>query len=361
MTLGQLAPYTLSFLVPFLVALGLARGGAWAFGTPLFVFFLLPLLEWWIGPAAASAGDDEQRERNPAFSWLLWLHVPAQYVVLLAGCRGAAAGGWSVLETVGHLLSMGTVSGGIAINVAHELIHRRSTAEQFLGKALLLSSGYLHFFIEHVRGHHKHVATDADPASARPGESFWRFYPRTVIGSWRSAWSIEARRLESEHRPVWSAGNQMLRFVAATAAFAAGIAAAFGARGAAFYAISSVLGFSLLEVVNYIEHYGLIRGIDSDGRPARVEAHHSWNTDSRLSRWFLFELTRHSDHHLHAARQYQTLRRLDAAPELPAGYPAMILLALVPPLWHRVMDPIVASIATASPAPPVVDFGTRPS
>lgn len=336
----QLLPYSISFVIPALVVAGLTAGGLWSYATPLFVFGLLPILEGLTGDRGPNPDPLEAPglARDPVFSRILTAHLASQYTVLFYGCWVVTQGHLSAFELAGSVLSMGIMSGGIGINIAHELIHKASWWEQLQGKLMLLSSCYMHFYIEHLRGHHRHIATERDPASARLGESFWSFYPRTVVGSWKSAWSLESERLRKANRPHWSRHNQMLQFAACTAALALALALVLGPAATAFYLVTGVLGFSLLEVVNYVEHYGLFRKRWADGRFEPVDVHHSWNSNHYLGRWLLFELTRHSDHHLHASRRYQVLRNLEGGPRLPAGYPTMVLLALVPPLWHKVMD-----------------------
>ncbi len=320
-------------------------GGLWTLALPALIFVLLPMIERRLPPDAANLSREEEAAalESRLYDWLLYLVVPAQVglsVYFLARISSGELGPW---ETVGAVWTMGLCCGIFGINVAHELGHRHKPSEQFLAKALLLSALYLHFFIEHNRGHHARIATDDDPASARFGESLYRFWPRSVIGGWLSAWSLEKQRLEKRGRRWWSPRNQMLRFQLLQLATVAAVWGFFGPRALLAFLASAVVGFLLLETVNYIEHYGLRRARGGDGRWERVEAAHSWNSDHQLGRVLLFELTRHSDHHLHANRKYQVLRHLDDGPQMPAGYPAMMTLALVPPLWFRVMNPRIES------------------
>src|SRR6266446_5529382 len=229
------------------------------------------------------------------------------------------------------------------VPVAHELMHRpgrlrRSVAEVQMG---LLS--YPHFCIEHVEGHHRYVATPRDPATARLGESLFAFYPRVVWGSLRSAWRIEAGRLHDRGIGVLSFHNRMLRYAILLWVLYAVLFVQFGWPGITFFAVQSAVGFSTLEVINYVEHYGLTRRESAPGCYERVGVEHAWNSNHRVSNWLLFNVARHSDHHCDSRRPWGSLRNLDEAPQLPAGYFSMFVLALVPPLWHRVMDPRVAS------------------
>jgi alkane 1-monooxygenase len=232
---------------------------------------------------------------------------------------------------------MGVVNG-IGINTAHELGHKRDSLERWLSRIALAPTGYGHFFIEHNRGHHVRVATPEDPASSRLGESFWAFLPRTVIGSLRSAWGIEAARLDRMGRSHWTLRNDILGAWAMTVALFAGLTIVFGPVVLPYLLLQAVLGFSLLEVVNYLEHYGLLRQKKEDGRYERCRAEHSWNSNNVASNVLLYHLQRHSDHHANPTRRYQALRHVDEAPQLPTGYAGMIVLAWIPPVWRRVMD-----------------------
>jgi alkane 1-monooxygenase len=203
---------------------------------------------------------------------------------------------------------------------------------------------YPHFTIEHVRGHHANVATHHDPASAQRGESFYRFWIRSVIGQLRSAWHLETQRLAKKNGSVWRHDNLMLRYAIIQLLWLGTVTWVFGLSFLGPYVLMSIGAFSLLEAVNYVEHYGLARRQKANGKFERVDEHHSWNSDHLVSRALLFELTRHSDHHMEARRPYQTLRSHSTAPNLPTGYPGMILLALVPPIWYKTMDPILVKM-----------------
>ncbi len=250
------------------------------------------------------------------------------------------AGGLSTLDAIGLTCTVGVVSG-IAINTAHELGHKREHLERRLSRVALAQSAYGHFYVEHNRGHHVRVATPEDPASARMGESFWAFLPRTVLGSLRSAWELERERLQRGGRGPWTPRNDILGAWAMTVVLFGALAAAFGAVVLPYLLAQAVLGFCLLEVVNYLEHYGLRRQRREDGRYERTRPEHSWNSNSVASNVLLYHLQRHSDHHANPLRRYQALRHFDEAPQLPTGYAGMILLAAFPPLWRRVMDPLL--------------------
>lgn len=338
-----LVAYALVYLVPALAFVALFAGGAWTWVLPVVIFGLVPLLELVFPGARRNLGPvgEAARRADPRFDVLLVGVVPVQIVLVLAlAARADTLAGW---ELAGAVASVGICCGALGINVAHELGHRADRGHQRLAKVLLLTSLYQHFFIEHNRGHHAHVATPNDPASARRGESLYPYWARSIIGGWRSAWRIEADRLarggHSAWSPGWSSGNEMLHFALAQAAFVGALAVFAGPVGAVAVVGAATVGILLLETVNYVEHYGLVRDRLPDGRWERVRPAHSWTSDHLVSRVLLFELTRHADHHAHPGRPYPVLRHLDDAPTLPTGYAGMVLLATCPPLFRALMDP----------------------
>ena len=339
--------WPLGLLVPTLplIAFGLAEatglGVFWWFG-PIFVFGVMPLLDTLVGKDADNPPDSaiKHLEEDRFYRWCTYLYLPLQYGSLVGASALWAGGGLSTLESLGLALTVGCVSG-IAINTAHELGHKRKRAERWLSKVALAQTFYGHFFIEHNRGHHVRVATPEDPASARLGESFWEFLPRSVAGSLRSAWELEKIRLARTGRGPWTIRNDILNAWAMSVALFGALIAVFGVGIAPYLAIQAVFGFSLLEVVNYLEHYGLLRQKREDGRYERCRPEHSWNSNNVSSNVLLYHLQRHSDHHANPVRRYQALRHFDEAPELPSGYATMIVLAYATPAWRRVMDPKV--------------------
>ncbi len=334
--LGLVVP-TLPFLAWGLVeATGL--GVFWFYG-PVLVFAIFPLLDLAIGLDARNPPDAviKALEADRYYRWCTYAYLPIQYAGLVFACWKWSSGGLSTVESIGLALTVAMVSG-IAINTAHELGHKRDSLERWLSKVALAQSGYGHFFIEHNRGHHVRVATPEDPASSRLGESFYRFWPRTVAGSLRSAWELERVRLQRLESPMWTPRNDILSAWAMTVILYGALTAVFGVIVLPYLAIQAVLGFSLLEVVNYLEHYGLLRQRREDGRYERTRPEHSWNSNNTASNVLLYHLQRHSDHHANPVRRYQALRHVEEAPQLPTGYAGMILLAVVPPVWRRVMD-----------------------
>ncbi|GAA2187918.1 alkane 1-monooxygenase [Micromonospora lupini] len=336
--------WPLALLVPALPFVGFALwwagGGAWAWWlTPAVVFGLIPVVDLLLG-------DDRQNPPEEAvprlaadgyYRWLTYLYLPAQYAAVVLCCAVWARGSLSVAGAAGLVFTVGVVDG-IAINTAHELGHKRERMERWLSKVALAPAAYGHFHVEHNRGHHVRVATPEDPASSRLGESFWAFWPRTVLGGLRSAWRLETSRFRIRGRSPWTHRNDVLNALAMTLALYAALTVLFGPVVLPFLALQAVVGFSLLEAVNYLEHYGLARQRTAVGRYEKVDPRHSWNSDRTVTNVFLFQLQRHSDHHANPLRRYQTLRSFDTSPQLPAGYATMVVVALVPPLWRRVMD-----------------------
>lgn len=337
--------YLAAYLVPTLVVVGYLLGGWFNLLTPLFIFGFIPAMDLLVGPVPTNLDDDayKARKHERYFRYITWAFVPLNFALLIWAAWICASGQLATYELVLFTISVGMVSGGVGITIAHELGHRSEKFEQFLAKALLLCSAYQHFFIEHNYGHHANVATKNDPASARFGESLYRFLPRTIWGSYQHAWHLEARRLKRKNIAFFSWRNQMLWFHALPVLFGAALALSFGWQAAAFYAVQAVVAFTLLEMVNYIEHYGLERKLTQRGSFEKVQPIHSWNASEVVTNSLLFELQRHSDHHANPTRRYQTLRHFSESPQLPTGYAGMILLALLPPLWHRVMNPRVQS------------------
>ncbi|MBP6828160.1 MAG: alkane 1-monooxygenase [Saprospiraceae bacterium] len=340
--------YLFAYSIPASAALALAWQGVWSWATVVFAFLIIPAGELVLPFSTANIPDNEEDNQSARvlFDWLLYLNAP-----LLFGIAGwylytVSAHPLSMAEWLGLTLGTGIVVGSNGINVAHELGHRSTRAEQILSKWMLLPALYQHFFIEHNRGHHKNVATEKDPASARKGEILYGFWIRSVAGGWRSAWALEAERLEKSGKTIWSPENEMLRFAAFQAAWLIAVFIVFGWKGLAGALAIAAVGILLLETINYVEHYGLRRRILSSGRPEPVSPVHSWNSDHELGRIMLYELTRHSDHHYKATRKYQILRHIDESPQLPVGYPASVLLAMVPPAWFAVMDRRVEASAT---------------
>ena len=330
------AGFLLPLALPALVVAGALGGGSWNLLVPLVVFGALPLLDHAVGPDLWNPERDAEPalDAAPYYRAVLALYAVAHLALL--GFAVVHAGGLGGGERLMFAIALGIVTGGIGITVAHELGHKRGAWEQAAAWWLLASVAYAHFRVEHNRGHHARVATPEDPATARLGESFWGFLPRTIAGSFASAWAFDRA--------------STLRGLASTAALFAAGAWWGGAPALGVLGVQALVAVALLEVVNYVEHYGLERGRAPHGGWARVEPCHSWNASHRLTNWVLFNLQRHSHHHVDQGRRYQTLRHLPESPQLPTGYAGMVLLALLPPLWRAVMDPRARAYRAATPA-----------
>lgn len=322
-------------------------GPGWTFAGVAYTYVVVPLMDRLLGNDRANLSADAYADAlsDRYFDTLVYSFVYLHYVLIGWGCYMLIAVSMTGWQQLGLVYSIGIAGGGI-INVAHELGHRSSKIAQLHSKAALLSVCYMHFIIEHNRGHHVHVATPTDPATSKQDQTLYAFWAQTLAGSYRSAWRIEKRRLEKAGQPVWSVHNEMIWFAMLPVLFAVLLTAGFSFWAGYLAWIVPVLFFSqstiailLLESVNYIEHYGIVRREISPGKYERVNPLHSWNGNQLVSNLVLFQLQRHSDHHAYASRPYQVLRHFDEAPQLPFGYAAMILISYVPPLWFALMNP----------------------
>lgn len=317
----------------------------WLWLGPIVILGIVPILDLVGGVDQSNPPEDliEALERDRYYRIVTFAYLPLQYAGFILGMWVIARGGLSAMEAVGLAVTMG-FAGGIGINTAHELGHKREEAERWLSKIALAQSGYGHFHVEHNRGHHVRVATPEDPASARMGESFWAFLPRTFIGSLRSSWELEAKRLRLRGRSPWRPGNDVLAAWSMTVVLWGVLLIWLGWSITPYLLLQAAVGIVLLEAVNYMEHYGLLRRTVMHGdrqRYERIDPSHSWNSNNIATNVLLYHLQRHSDHHANPTRRYQALRDTPDAPVLPTGYAGMILLALLPPVWRRVMDPRV--------------------
>ncbi len=347
--------WLIGLVVPSLafIAIGMWRltgWGVWFWIGPIVILGVVPAIDLFAGLDRSNPPDDviEALEKARYYRWITYLFLPIQY----AGFVGALAlisgkvmthVDLSTVDRLGIAISIGCI-GGIGINTAHELGHKKEANERWLSKIALAQSFYGHFYIEHNRGHHVRVATPEDPASARLGENFYQFWPRTVGGSLRSAWSLEKRRIARRKQHPWRLSNDVLNAWLMSAVLWGALIAWLGPGITPYLVIQAVVGFSLLEVVNFMEHYGMLRqqvGVGERQRYERVDPSHSWNSNNIATNVLLYHLQRHSDHHANPTRRYQSLRDYQESPVLPTGYAGMIVLAIVPAVWRRVMDPRV--------------------
>lgn len=333
--------FLLALVGPALGFAGLIGHGLWCWSFPVYGFVLVPLADALLPQRHGGYTDEEEAAalREPLFDWIVYSIVPIHWGLLILfffTVDGPALNAW---EVAGRVATMGMLCGVYGINVAHELGHRAKRGERNMARALLLTSLYMHFIVEHNRGHHRHVGTPKDPATARRGEVLYLFWFRTIVFSWLSAWRIERDRLNRSGLAVWSHHNEMLRYSALQLLLCIIVGWVFGTFTLLAFLAAAAIGVLLLETVNYIEHYGLMRVARADGSYGRVQHAHSWNSDHPVGRIVLFELTRHSDHHHTASKKYQVLEGVEAGAQLPTGYPGMMLLSLVPPLWTAVVHP----------------------
>ncbi|MFZ9661242.1 MAG: alkane 1-monooxygenase [Chitinophagaceae bacterium] len=305
----------------------------------LFSFFVIPGIELFVKPESQNLSEVEEdiARKNKAYDLILYMTVFFQYGLLWFFLERINENGLSYIDIFGRVLSMGLLCGTFGINVAHELGHRVNLFEQFLAKMLLLTSLYMHFFIEHNKGHHKHVATEHDPSTAKFRQSVYAFWIQTLWGTYKSAWIIAIADAKKNNRKAAFINNEMMLFQIIQLAFVSLVFFIFGWKVMLYFISAALIGGLLLETVNYIEHYGLVRKKTSENLFERVQPHHSWNSNHVIGRLMLFELSRHSDHHYLASRKYQILRHMDGAPQMPTGYPGMIILSLLPPIWFHVM------------------------
>jgi alkane 1-monooxygenase len=341
--LGFLFGYTL----PLLMVLSYYWGGpAWTFAGFVYVYLIIPILDEIVSrdPHNVQKADFESLTNSRYFDVLVYSNVYIHYGLLIWGAWLLTFHNLTLWQSVGLVLSIGIYGAGI-INIAHELGHRQHPLAQWHARAALLSVSYMHFVIEHNRGHHVHVATPHDPATSKKNQTIFAFWQQTLVGSYRSAWQLEQKRLAREKKSVWSSANEMLWFAVLPLLFCGLLTGTFSVFAQAFvwqipvlFVVQSIIAILSLECVNYIEHYGIVRRQIAPDKYERVNPLHSWNANHLVSNLLLFHLQRHSDHHAFASRPYQVLRHFDESPQLPFGYPVMILMSLVPPLWFKIMN-----------------------
>lgn len=330
--------FLLVYISPIIVLFSIYSENYWSFSAIIFLFLIIPFFELFTKGSTKNLSKIEEEivKEDKFYDWILYGLVPMQYFIMLYFLYQVSNENLPLYYKVGATLAYGMAAGILGINAAHELGHRAGKYEQLMSKMLLLTSLYMHFFIEHNRGHHKNVSTDDDPASSRFGENVYLFYFRSIWGSWLSAWHLEDEKLKRSNLSFWSINNEMLVYQVIQLLLLLCIGLIFGGTSLLFFVVGAMIGILLLETVNYIEHYGLRRKKTGE-RYERTMPIHSWNSNHPLGRLLLLELSRHSDHHYIASRKYQTLRHFDESPQMPTGYPGMVLLALVPPLWFWVM------------------------
>ena len=336
--------WLLSVLFPLQPFLGIALHAAtgdelWLLLPILLNYGLGPILDWVFGVDRNNPPEAlvMQLDRDPYYRRLTYAAVPMHYLSLFGVAGYAATQELSWWAFLGLAVVAG-LTGGLAINTGHELGHKNSRAERWLARLALALPAYGHFTIDHNLGHHRNVSTPGDPASARMGESIYRFARREMPGAFREAWAIETDRLRRRGRSALHPSNQILQSWSMTLVITVLLVLLFGWSMVPFLLVHHAFAWWGLTSANYVEHYGLLRQRDADGKYERCEPHHSWNSNHVYSNLVLFHLERHSDHHANPLRRYQSLRHFDDVPQLPSGYFGVYLLAYLPPLWFHIMD-----------------------
>ena len=332
--------YLFVYTIPVTVLIAFTLNGIWTF-LPLFVFFgIVPLIELLVPPDRENMERKiaEDEKNNTIYDYILYGTLPIQVGFLIYFFYVIGETPYGSLEYVGRITAMGFMCGVIGINVGHELGHRHARWEQFLGEILLLTSLNTHFLPYHNAGHHRNVATPEDAATARKDEILFVYWIRSHFGSYIEAWQLEKKRLKAEGKSWYSIQNRMIIYSIANMLLLILIYQVFGISVFVAFLGAAIFGIILLETVNYIEHYGLLRKKNENGRYEAVRHHHSWNSDHPIGRTLLFNLSRHSDHHYNGSKKYQILKSHEKSPQMPTGYPGMMLLAIFQPLWFWVMN-----------------------
>ena len=332
--------YLFAYTIPLSTFFSIYFQGMWAFSAVFYAFVIIPLLEFWLRQSNTVYSDQEKEDRikKKLFDLMLYLNVPIVFGLLGYGLVRLHQDALLTYEQIGILSSLGILLATNGINVAHELGHRSSRFERTLSKLLYMPCLYMHFFLEHNYGHHKHMATPNDPATARYNQPLYSFWISSVINQYKNAWNIQFGFLAKKQKSFFSFDNDMLFYLLFQGLYLGLIFAYLGADGLLMGLIVGISSFLFLETINYIEHYGLRRVVLPSGKYEKITALHSWNSNHIMGRIVLYELTRHSDHHFKSNKKYQVLEHKEESPQLPFGYPAAMLLALVPPMWFRVMN-----------------------
>ena len=332
--------YLLFVILPITVYISFTHNG-WLSFLPVIVFFgVVPLVEFLFSPDKQNLSKEEETKakNNFLYTGILYLTLPIQLYFLYWFLQLSIEAKLTSIDFIGKAFAMGIMCGVLGINVGHELGHRNNRFDELLGEILLLSSLNTHFLPYHNAGHHFNVATPKDAATARKNEVVYWFWIRSHFQSYAQAWEAENTRLKNSGRSWLHIQNRMLVYTLCNIVLLVSLYFSFGINSTIAFIVASVIGILLLETVNYIEHYGLLRKQMSSGRYERVKRTHSWNSDHIIGKLILFNLSRHSDHHYNGSKHYQLLKTLPESPQMPTGYPGMMLLALVPPLWFKVMN-----------------------
>lgn len=332
--------YTAAFLLPISAAIGMYFKGYYTFTTPVFAFLIIPILEIILPQQNANLSSQESSKKstNILFDILLYLNLPIVFMLLFWFFKSLSITNYSTYELTGLLISLGVVLGANGVNVGHELGHRKKRWEIIIGQILLMPSMYMHFYIEHNFGHHLHAATKEDPATARYNQSLYSFWVTSISRQYKNAWLLQLKLLKQKKASFISIYNNMLWALIFQSLYLLAIYFVFGLIALGCALCIALISILLLESINYIEHYGLLRKRLPSGRYERVSEIHSWNSNHSMGRIILYELTRHSDHHHRAHKKYQLLDCHETSPQMPFGYPTSMVLSMVPPLWFFIMN-----------------------
>lgn len=336
--------YLMSYTIAIVTIVGILLGGGYTYMTVIYAFVFIPALEMLLKESNEEMSDEVKKNRSMDifFDILLYLNIPLVFSIFFLSLNLLLYSS-SSFEIIGIIASTSIMMATNGINVAHELGHRKSFFSRTCSKLLLMPSQYMHFYIEHNFGHHVNVGTAEDPATAKYKQSLYSFWITSVIGQYIGAWKLQLKLLKISKYKFFSIKNDMMFYVIFQLMFIYLIYFNYGITVTIYSLIISVISFLFLETINYIEHYGLSRKKDKNGRYERVKTIHSWNSNHVVGRLVLYELTRHSDHHFISSKKYQVLESIDESPQLPYGYPTSILLSMVPPLWFKIMNPRVES------------------
>lgn len=339
------AKYLMAFSVPISVLISIYLKELFSYTSVIYVFLFIPIVELFLPTNLSTFSEQETKSRlkDRFFDWLLYLNVPIVYLILFFGLYSFANYDIKPYEYLGFILSLGILLATNAVNVAHELGHRKNTFDVFITRLLLLPCLYMHFTMEHNCGHHKNVATELDPASAKKGQNLYHFWITSVFGQYKNAWKIQMKLLKNKRASFFSLENKLLFFLIYQGLYLITIYFWLGEGALLLAFLAGVISFLFLETINYIEHYGLRRK-KVGKKYERVQNTHSWNSDHIMGRIILYELTRHSDHHYRASKKYQVLESFQDSPRLPFGYPMSMLLAFVPPIWFAFIHPVLRKI-----------------
>ncbi len=342
--LQNAAPFWLALALIPVVMLAAMQGGWYIALIPLFGWGMFSVLDTFVGLNTKNADLETPEEELFWYTLVTLIWFPVQFVTIFGTMAYALnADHLSTSEIIWLFFGIGVVTGSVGINYSHELMHQKNRLERWLADLLLASVLYSHFRSEHLLNHHRYVATPKDPVTARYNEGFHRFFPRVLRQCAKSAWDAEVKMLTRKGLPATDFSNPFWRYAALQLAFLIIAALVGGWAGLGLFIFQSFVAIWQLELVNYIEHYGLTRKHLGDGKYEHVQPRHSWNAAQKASNWFLINLQRHSDHHYKPDRRFpllQTYTEADA-PQLPHGYPVMTMAAMVPPLFRRIMNPRV--------------------